>query len=589
MKYIADRRLRLAALLLIGAVMQLPATFCGFELCDSGFYMTFYDNIFTNPEAVGYNFMYYLSGIAGGAVSSLTGGSILAMRVFGALCNLLCICCVWRMLRGERGFMPMLLTVILVTAGAWGTPLTFYNDIMTVTLALISLMFLTTGLSRESGDMPEKDRNKTARKTYLLLLLSGAVAGLNTLTRIPNILEILFVAIIPISASRHRTRLAALWLAGWLSGLGAVLLGALLAGHLPILAATIRDLTATAATPGTESSHGLSSLIQAQISSWTTIVRMTLKLVGLAVVYGMTARLTKKYESEYPRVMPAARRIIGTSLCIIAAWMLARADIMTSLTAISLAGCCSALFDTRLHTAAAAALFMILILPLGSDNGIHNAGTIILWYALAVSLTLSCRRHGTVAAAAITAILAASCVAGLVRGGTYFDDTPLSGMKGRIESPSARGIMTSPARARRVNTMLGQLRKHVSPGDTLLVYGSAPMINHLTATIPAIGCSWPELLSPAMLSEKLETHTPPPYIMMMKFKTLGAEWGAPSTEFIRGEGMAANRFHTPKKSEVMTRYIEKKGYLPVIESEDFTLFKRDPAVNKTHLPDHRPS
>ena len=424
MKYIADRRLRLAALLLIGAVMQLPATFCGFELCDSGFYMTFYDNIFTNPEAVGYNFMYYLSGIAGGAVSSLTGGSILAMRVFGALCNLLCICCVWRMLRGERGFMPILLTVILVTAGAWGTPLTFYNDIMTVTLALISLKFLTTGLSRESGDMPEKDRNKTARKTYLLLLLSGAVAGLNTLTRIPNILEILFVAIIPISASRHRTRLAALWLAGWLSGLGAVLLGALLAGHLPILAATIRDLTATAATPGTESGHGLSSLIQAQISSWTTIVRMTLKLVGLAVVYGMTARLTKKYESEYPRVMPAARRIIGTSLCIIAAWMLARADIITSLTAISLAGCCSALFDTRLRTAAAAALFMILILPLGSDNGIHNAGTIILWYALAVSLTLLCRRHDTAAATAIAVVLAASCVAGLVRGGTNFDVPP---------------------------------------------------------------------------------------------------------------------------------------------------------------------
>lgn len=578
MKYIADRRLRLPVLLLIGAVMQLPAIFCGFELCDSGFYMTFYDNIFSNPEAVGYNFMYYLSGIAGGAVSSLTGGSILAMRVLGALCNLLCIYCVWRMLRGERSFTPLLLTVILVTAGAWGSPLTFYNDIMTVTLALISLMLLIAGLPRERGYMPEKDQDKTARKTYLLLLLSGAVAGLNTLTRIPNVLEILFVVIIPISVSRHRARFAALWLAGWLSGLGAVLLGAALAGHLPILAATIRDLTATAATPGAESSHGLSSLIHAQIASWATIVRMTLKLVGLAVIYGIAARLTGKYDSKYPRGMRASRRSVAAILYIIAAWMLVRADIMTSLTAISLLGCASALFDARLRTAAIAALFMILILPLGSDNGIYNAGTIILWYAIAVSLTLLCRRHGTAAAAAIAVVLAAACVAGLVRGGTYFDDTPLTDMKGRIDSPSARGIMTSPERARRVNTMLRQLRKHVSPGDTLLVYGSAPMINHLTATVPAIGCSWPELLSPAMLSEKLETHTAPPYIMMMKFKTLGVEWGAPSTEFIRGEGMAANRFHTPRKSEVMTRYIEKKGYLPVIESEDFTLFKKDPAV-----------
>ena len=578
MKYIADRRLRLPALLLIGAVMQFPAIFCGFELCDSGFYMTFYDNIFTNPEDVGYNFMYYLSGVAGGAVSSLTGGSILAMRVFGALCNLLCICCLWRMLRGERGFTPLLLTVILVTAGAWGTPLTFYNDIMTVTLALISLMLLTSGLSLENGDMPEKDRDKTARKTYMLLLLSGAVAGLNTLTRMPNVLEILFVAIIPLCASRGRTRLTALWLAGWLSGLGAGLLGAALAGHLPILAATIRDLTATAATPGAESSHGLSSLIHAQISSWATIVRMTLKLIGLAVIYGIAARAAGKYYAKYPCVMQAVRRGVAAVLCIIAAWMLARADIMTALTAISLLGCGRAFSDTRLRTAAVAALLMILILPLGSDNGIYNAGTIILWYALAVSLTLLCRRHGTAAATAIAVVLAASCVAGLVRGGTYFDDTPLADMKGRIDSPSARGITTSPARARRVNAMLGLLRNEVSPGDTLLVYGSAPMINHLTSTVPAIGCSWPELLSPAMLSEKLDTHTPPPYIMMMKFKTLGAGWGEPSPEFIRGEGMADNRFHTPQKSEVMTRYIEKKGYLPVIESEDFTLFKRDPAV-----------
>lgn len=578
MKYIADRRLRLPALLLIGAVMQFPAIFCGFELCDSGFYMTFYDNIFTNPEDVGYNFMYYLSGVAGGAVSSLTGGSILAMRVFGALCNLLCICCLWRMLRGERGFTPLLLTVILVTAGAWGTPLTFYNDIMTVTLALISLMLLTSGLSLENGDMPEKDRDKTARKTYMLLLLSGAVAGLNTLTRMPNVLEILFVAIIPLCASRGRTRLTALWLAGWLSGLGAGLLGAALAGHLPILTATIRDMTATATTPGAESSHGLSSLIHAQISSWATIVRMTLKLIGLAVIYGIAARAAGKYYAKYPCVMPAVRRGVAAVLCILAAWMLARADIMTALTAISLLGCGRAFSDTRLRTAAVAALLMILILPLGSDNGIYNAGTIILWYALAVSLTLLCRRHGTAAATAIAVVLAASCVAGLVRGGTYFDDTPLADMKGRIDSPSARGITTSPARARRVNAMLGLLRNEVSPGDTLLVYGSAPMINHLTSTVPAIGCSWPELLSPAMLSEKLDTHTPPPYIMMMKFKTLGAGWGEPSPEFIRGEGMADNRFHTPRKSEVITRYIEKKGYLPVIESEDFTLFKRDPAV-----------
>ena len=53
----ADHRHLVWVLLLVAAIVQLPPLLCGFELCDSGFYMTFYDNIFTHPEAVEYNFM----------------------------------------------------------------------------------------------------------------------------------------------------------------------------------------------------------------------------------------------------------------------------------------------------------------------------------------------------------------------------------------------------------------------------------------------------------------------------------------------------------------------------------------------------
>ena len=68
---------------------QLLIALFGVDLCDSGYYLTFFDNIFKAPASVEYNFMYYLSGVAGGVLNALLpeGGKWIAMRVAGVLCN----------------------------------------------------------------------------------------------------------------------------------------------------------------------------------------------------------------------------------------------------------------------------------------------------------------------------------------------------------------------------------------------------------------------------------------------------------------------------------------------------------------------
>lgn len=548
----------------VTALMQLPAVFCGFELCDSGFYMTFYDNIFSHPEATGYNFMYYLSGLAGGAIAAMTGGSILALRMAGALCNVLCACLAWSLIRVPRRFIAVLITSLLVTAGAWGTPLTFYNDLLTILLALLSLTLLAKALSHDSRE----DRSASRRTT--LLLLSGAAAGINTLTRIPNVLEIFFVILIPLLARRDTARSSLTWLGGWAAGLAAGLLAAAACGHLPLLADTIHDLLDTAATSGEESTHGLSSLVAAQISSWVTIGKTALKLLLLYAAWLLTLRAAARSATG-----PAAaiRLAAGAALTAAAIWVFLRADIMTALTAAAVTGAALALRRRDLRIPAAAMLLMTFILPLGSDNGIYNAGTPILWGTLAVAVTLwfQTARGATLLCAVA---LLATCAANLAAGGTYFDDTPLSRMTGRIASPTASGIRTSPERAARINALTDSLRRHTSPGDTLLVYGSAPMLNHLTGTVPAIGCSWPELLSAAQLERRLDTRPAPQYIMVMRFKTLGATLGAPSGDFALGHDTPQGRFHTPAKSAVMSSYIEKKHYRAVSENADYTLYKR---------------
>ena len=53
------------------ALWQLVIAAFGVDLCDTGYYLTFFDNIFKAPDSVEYNFMYYLSGVAGGVLNAL--------------------------------------------------------------------------------------------------------------------------------------------------------------------------------------------------------------------------------------------------------------------------------------------------------------------------------------------------------------------------------------------------------------------------------------------------------------------------------------------------------------------------------------
>jgi len=558
----ADSRLSVALLTVSAAIMQLPAIFCGFELCDSGFYMTFYDNVFSHPESVGYNFMYYLSGVIGGAVSVIAGGSLLAMRVFGALCNIVCVWLAYGMVRrfclscGESGasaFLPCLLSVLMVGAVSWGSPLTFYNDTLTILLALVSLHLLCCAL------MPG-ERGHEGWNIFLILFFSGLAAGVNAFSRFPNVLEIFFVVLIPLKTTHcdmcgGKVRACLLWLSGWAAGFGSVVAFAATVGHLGVIGDTVRDLYITASSSSESSTHGLSNLVSVQIRVLGSVCRTALPLVML---YFLHIRIKSA--------------ILDVLLFAGALWLVVRVDAMTSLGAISLAGIMAGLFFRKSgRLVLLSALVMFFLLPLGSDNGFYNFGAIIFWLALPVSLSVFGRGLRMVSLF-VTVSVVGVCVRSLIAGGTYFDDTPLSEMTGGVDSASAVGIRTSPVRARRINLMLDAIGCHVDRGDTLLVYGSAPMVNHLTGTIPAIGCSWPELLTPDLLSSKLSGfESPPRHVLMLRFRTLGAVWGSGSEAFMAGDS-AANVFHNSIKSGIMYDYLLSKGYQEVVRDTDFVLY-----------------
>lgn len=545
-------------LIMVTACVLSPALFFGFDVCDTGFYAVFYDRFFSDPDSVSYNFMYWLSGLIGASISAISSGSIFALRVAGLIADILSVLCVCKLFsRFEDSRLSLTLAALTICTGVLFSPLTFYNDILTALLATLSLTLLLQGSPR-------------------CILIAGLVAGLNTFSRFPNILDYLFILLLPFinrykspNPKKFSFRGGWLWSEGWFAGILAGVLLALSAGHLELLIQSIRELFVIGSTSASESSHGVAALVFAQINSWAGIIYVAFKLALPA--FGASEIWKWKRSVRQVNVVVTVIAILFIVMVIV------RSDMVTSLAAVSLVGCVSILVirgDNDLKPIAAAGLLMMFILPLGSDNGIYNAGTIVLWIAAPVSYLFITRTFGKFSTVATTFVLMGVAFITVARGGFYFDDTPLCEMSSSIDAEKSGMIFTSSERARRVNAIVNTVATKVSPGDTLMVYGSAPMINHLTSTRPAIGCSWPELLSASQLRNKLNYTTPIPHIMILKFKTIGSEWGAPSEAFMNGHGEGVNIFHNESKSKALLKYLAENNYKIEAETPDFVLYSK---------------
>ena len=63
---------------------QIIFIFQGLDFADEGFYATFYQQIFIDPESVMFNFMYWFTGIVGGILYYLFPQSgLLGFRILG--------------------------------------------------------------------------------------------------------------------------------------------------------------------------------------------------------------------------------------------------------------------------------------------------------------------------------------------------------------------------------------------------------------------------------------------------------------------------------------------------------------------------
>lgn len=440
----------------------------GFDVNDTGFHLIAYENVFSAPDCVAYNFMYYLTNIVGGALmSTFSDLGVLGFRIVGALLVLLTLVIIFLTLKNTIPVIHLLLGSILVVLAFVKPVYVFNNAILSCCLYAVSIVFLYKGL---------------CRKELLLVILSGLIVGLNIFTRIPNILGVGLVLIILLHKKYYLKINGFDWRNSFCFLIG-VSLGVLIVlgimvrmGHVELFFQSLLKVYSMA---GGEGSHNLLWMFKIHIAFYLSAI------IPLLVFYALI-HIEKRVESKgylftvafyIVSVLSVFLYVYETRWTYVVIW------------GFIASGCIICVLKNRnqLGILALLALYMLIFEIYGSDSGINHGGLPALLAAPIASMQLLNRK---IMIYVFTFVLAVCWQ--VIRKGNFQDSGPIYQKTEKIiNCLEAKGILTTKENAYAINTTLKGIKSYVSTGDTMICFPSAPMMNYLTHTRPAGGSCQP--------------------------------------------------------------------------------------------------
>ena len=515
----------LGSVFLFVLIFQFLNIFYGIEILDSGFHLTAFDNVFDAPDSVSYNFMYYLTNVIGGVIMKIfpTIG-VVGFRIVGALfvdCSILLI---FLSLRKEIPIIHLLIGGLLVVISYIQIPYSFNNGICSCFFYVCALLALYKGI---------------VNNKVLLILLSGVIVGVNIFSRIPNVLAVglvlitLFHRYIENGKQNCDWRFSLFFALGVLIGIILIAIVIVLLGHQHAFMEALNILFQK----GTSSSdtHSAVSLIWVQMYFYLNAV------LPAALIFSILY-ISKLIEE---RSLWKALFVGLASLTIFYHVYLNQGN--EPLWSMCVVGCLMSLCRRgSLALLASLALFMLIVEILGSNSGYNHGSLPALLAAPVASFTIINRK-----CLYYIAIVCIALVIKVVKQGNFFDYGPVYMKKYSIYVRECSLIKTTEVRAETMNGSLPSIKRFIHPKDTLLVYGSAPMLNYLTHTRPAGGMCWP---GNGLFVKPFETA---PKILIHKFE----DFSEPTLQ-TRG---------VPTGNQMLDSYMQEHQYQIVWENPYFIL------------------
>jgi hypothetical protein len=563
--------------------------FQGFDICDDGFVLTFYQQIFSSPEFVEYNFLYWFSGILGGLWYQLyEDGGIIWFRVLGVILNTGIFIMSFHVLKKYIPRLYLILALAMVLfVNDYGF-LTFYHNQITSFFTVLMVYWISKSLFQ--------DKTK-------LLFLAGFIYVLNGLTRLPNfVLAALFLAI-PLYYYLEKGSLKGvakpifIAIVGVLSGLLFSYLILLSTGQLIVMENALATMMDVGNTEG--SAHNFKSVLIAQYNNYLAIAITFFKVVFILI----SAILLINYFNK--------NKIVLSIVCVLFIGLMMfwfHSNDIFSIYTLAYIGTIWLILSKKskveIKIIAFLAFIMLFTMSLGSGAGILNSGYMAIWigfplFYLALPLIIyelkrlfnfvkpnsNVEKNGRLTSKiTIYAISIAFLVlkAYNIANQAYFDKGSRLDKTYTINDIKARYIYTTKERADIVNNVLLNIKNYAKPGDYLFAYDHIPMLHFLTETKAYTYNPWPGIYDHYSFEKKINKAEQNievlPVVLIQKFNTI-IDFSDPLPNYMVPEANDAI-LHGSKSIKIMNDFLERHDYKEVWSDNYFTIYKSSASVNR---------
>jgi Dolichyl-phosphate-mannose-protein mannosyltransferase len=524
---------------------QLILIFQGFDIADEGFHTTFYQRIYTDPDSVQNNFMFWLSGIIGGAFSYVFSGlGLWGLRLAGVLTITSTLIVSYNLLKKYLNPAYLKLGLMLVVFLLNNNRKTLYYDNLSLLLYVIVIYYFCAGL-RE---------NKLGK-----IGIAGLIAGLNIFTRPPNVTALGLIVVILYNGYLNRVTLKKQIQQAFFFGAGMVLsvvvvLGFMkVIGHYDLFVHSLKLVFGMGADE-TNRNYGAMNLVKNYYPAYVNSIRHTIIMIGLIAIAIVLPNLLKIKPWLVSLLKYAlALGVIAILLLIIVKDKDENAVPLFLFTGISIIAGILILIsntDKNIKLLMLAGCFLVCGYPFGSSAGLYTVGINTFWIAFPIaidylfnirSLNSSVQLNEKQSAHSFNLgisekqySLIKSCTAILLIVAClyhayfypYFDTRNRIKMHYSLNSPYLKGIFTTQERANSFNELLEESARYIKPGDNVLAYDCMPVFHYVTKTRPYLRNSWPYLYPKDVFKEELDkaqaASTLLPVVIMQTIKTIGS-------------------------------------------------------------------
>jgi len=554
---VTARRQGWIELLCLAWIVSVPLVeaFRGVDLTDTGFLLSNQYWILRDPSAASYWFHLWLTNLIGGLVLLAAGPvGLFASKLAAAFLFWGLVWAAFRLYgkRTDARWIWIGAAVTLAFDFAGKINAVHYNNLSVLFFAWMAV-FLTEG---------------TASRRASLYAAAGAVFVANVLIRLPNAVGVVLLTV-PFLMDRLTPKETAKWKLGWRFP-AAFVVGAALAAltaaaamfwlrhahwYLESLSALGRE---SLGDPGTH--YGALRVIGRPIKAALLCLASGAVLAGVAWLVG--SLLTRSRQAMLWAVA------VGLAAAIPAVLFVhdLRAFVAPLIGAVYLG--LLAVFSQkgsptpRLVLASIFSGGVVFLLSWGSDTGIAVAT-----YALPLALPglflwagekWPWAQTGRLALISVAAVYGAWSLATVV-----YRDQPTG--TATIQVSGVGPVLTTPERARAIESMAAEISRFSRPGDTVLIAHSLPLLHYLTRTKPYLGNPWPALLTPRQLKTELaerETTSLPVVTVLAKANARGAYWpeglGTDVAELEILDFLTRNQFVKAAETPYGRFYIRKK-------------------------------